>query len=116
MHSDVFCVVLPSEENVEGTDCSLHCGAPVGLSMWVPVLLCGSTDVEISSSIRFYCCPFGNASVCRIDLLSIQQSRSCHVGPWYENHAAFIGLIGANFEIDLEKRQHWFSEKNRKSS
>ena len=71
MHSDVSCVVLPSEENVEGTDCSLRCGAPVGLSMWVPELLSGSTDVEVSSSIRFYCCTFGNDSVCRIDLLSI---------------------------------------------
>ena len=28
----------------------------------------------------------------------------------------FIGLIGVNSDSDLEKRQHWFSEKKRKSS
>ena len=46
----------------------------------------GSADVvAFSLSFRLYCCAFGNSSIYRIDLLSVQQSWSRDVGSWYGN-------------------------------
>jgi hypothetical protein len=39
IHIDVSFVVLPSEENDEGTDRGFRCGTQVGLSTWVSELL-----------------------------------------------------------------------------
>jgi hypothetical protein len=117
-HIDVTCVVFSSEENDEGADRGFHCGAQVGLSTWVSEMFVratfGSADVELSSVFGFTA-----ALLETLPFVGLIFSVSNRIGAAMWAHGMqkkFIGLIGTNSDLDLEKRQHWFSEKKRKSS
>ena len=120
-HIDVACAVLPSEENDEGADCGLRCGAQVGLSTWVSELFVratfGPADAELSLVFGF-----AAALLETLPFVGLIFSVSNRVGAAMWAHGmqmtrhSIFGLFGANSELDLEKRQHWFLERKRKSS
>ena len=116
-HIDVRFVVFPSEENDEGAGRGLHCGAQVGLSTWVSVMLVratfGSADVELSSVFGFTA-----ALLETLPFVGLIFSVSNRVGAAMWAHGTqmkSIGPIGTNGDLDLEKRQHWFSDKKGKN-